>query len=96
MSWTSGSYDVDTTTSLTVGREVEIGFLLNPLCPNSITLVIGESIAEVSFDPSTVETLRDKADKALRELREAVAKRKADAAAQREPAALLGAAGVVP
>ncbi len=94
MSWTLNR-DVDTSISLTVGRGVEIGFLVNPRYPNSIALVIGDSVVEISFDPSTVETLRDKADEAVRELREAVAKRKADAADQREATELVGGAGVV-
>lgn len=81
---------------MTVGREVVISFLVNPQNPASVTLVIGESstAAEISFDPVMVETLRDKADEAVRERREAVAKQKADAdkCAVTE---LVSAAGVV-
>lgn len=68
MSWTS-SRDVDTSIGMTVGREVEISFMVNPRYPASITLVIGESTtaAEISFNPAMVETLRDKADEAVRE-----------------------------
>lgn len=80
MSWTS-SRDVHASIGLTVGRDVEIGFIVSPIS-DSITLVIGESTAEITFDPSMVETLRDKADEAARLFREAIAEAKPKAAGE--------------
>ncbi|MGH3871620.1 MAG: hypothetical protein ACRDSR_08925 [Pseudonocardiaceae bacterium] len=77
MSWTSSSHDVQACIGLDVGGDVEIRFLVHPGYPDSATLVIGESTAEITFDLPMVETLRDKADDAVRQLREAVAERKA-------------------
>lgn len=65
--------DVVSSFGLSVGRDVEVGFLVNPDFPRSITLVIGESVAEISFDPATVEGLGDKSRAAVGELRAAVA-----------------------
>ena len=64
-----GSRDVATAINLTVGRDVGIRFLVNREDPESITLVIGDSVAEISFDPSTVQSLHDKSGEAVRELR---------------------------
>jgi hypothetical protein len=76
VNWTS-SRDVHSNIGLMVGRDAEIKFLVNTLRPDDITLVIGESIAEITFCPSMVETLRDKADEAVCQLREATATDKA-------------------
>ncbi len=94
MSWTLNR-TTDTCIGLTVARNAEIEFLVSEHHPNSITLMIGDSVAEISFDPSTVERLRDKVDAALRKFREAVAKRKADAADKHAAPVLVGAAEVV-
>ncbi|MBB5807422.1 hypothetical protein F4560_007190 [Saccharothrix ecbatanensis] len=61
--------DVVPSFGLLVGRDVKVRFLVDTDCPNSITLVIGDSVAEISFDPATVELLGDKARDAVRELR---------------------------
>jgi hypothetical protein len=66
---------VDTSVGMTVGLDVEIRFLVNANYPDTITLVIGESNTEIVFHPDTVATLRDKADVAVRQLRDAVAGR---------------------
>jgi hypothetical protein len=86
--------DITTTIGLTVGRDVEVEFLVNPHFPKTITLVIGESVAEIALDPATVEALRDKADAAVRELRDGIAALRAEAA-QGQARTLVGAAGVV-
>lgn len=86
--------DVVATIGLTVGRDVEVEFLVNPHFPKTITLVIGESVAEIALDPATLEVLRDKADAAVRELRDGVAALRAESAAQPQVLALVGAAGV--
>ncbi|ALG07899.1 hypothetical protein AOZ06_14115 [Kibdelosporangium phytohabitans] len=59
-----------TTIGLTVGRDTDVKFLVSPLYADDITLVIGNSVAEITFGPEAVEALRDKADDALRRLRE--------------------------
>jgi hypothetical protein len=64
--------DIVPSFGLLVGRDVKVRFLVNPDYPASITLVIGDSVAEISFDPSTVESLGDKARDAVRELRAGV------------------------
>jgi hypothetical protein len=69
MSWAS-SHDVLTNIGMSVRRDTDVEFLVSKGYPDDITLVIGESVAEITFDPSTVETLRDKADDALRRSRE--------------------------
>jgi hypothetical protein len=69
MSWAS-SRDVLTNIGMSVRRDTDVEFLVSKRYPDDITLVIGESVAEITFDPSTVETLRDKADDALRRSRE--------------------------
>jgi hypothetical protein len=75
MSWTPVGRAVDTSIDMTVGHDVEIKFLVNANYPDTITLVIGESNTEIAFHPETVERLRDKADVAVRQLRDAVAGR---------------------
>lgn len=62
-------HEVSTAINMTVGRDVDVRFLVNQEDPDSITLVIGDSAAEISFDPSTVEDLRDRSAAAVRELR---------------------------
>jgi hypothetical protein len=60
---------VETSIGLTVGRDAKIGFLVNTRHdPATVTLVIGRSLAEITFDPAMLETLRDKADEAVRRL----------------------------
>lgn len=87
--------DVVATIGLTVGCDVAVEFLVDPHYPRTITLVIGESVAEIALDPATVEVLRDKADMAVRELRDGVAALAAEAAARPETPVLVDAAGVV-
>ncbi|MBP2331011.1 hypothetical protein JOF56_011396 [Kibdelosporangium banguiense] len=65
MSWTS-SDDVRVNVALTVGPDTEVKFLVSERYPDDITLVVGDSVVEVIFEPSAVEALRDKADEALR------------------------------
>jgi hypothetical protein len=69
--------DIAATIGLTVGRDVEVDFQVSEHYPNGITLVIGESVAEISFHPATVETLRDKADAAASAVQAATAARPA-------------------
>jgi hypothetical protein len=73
MGWTSWSGAVETSIGMSVGPDVEINFLVNARDPDVITLVLGRSDTEIAFRPETVELLRDKADDALRQLRDAVA-----------------------
>lgn len=62
-------YDVETSVNMTVGSEVDIRFLVNRENPGSATLMIGDSIAEISFAPATLATLHERAGAALDELR---------------------------
>jgi hypothetical protein len=64
--WT-WSNDVLTTIGLAVGPNADVRFLVSERSPDDITLVIGDSVAEIVFDPSTVESLRDRADEAVRQ-----------------------------
>jgi hypothetical protein len=75
MSWTPVSRVVDTSIDMMVGPDVEIKFLVNANYPDTITLVIGESNTEIAFCPEMVESLRDKADVAVCQLRDVVAGR---------------------
>ena len=85
MSWVKP--DIDTTMGLSVGPDVEITFRVAEQDPSHITLEIGNSLLEIDFDAMMVEALRDKADAALPEFRQATA--------QRPAAELVGAARVV-
>lgn len=69
MSLTLGSREVAATINLTVGRDVDVRFLVNREKPGTITLVIGDSIAEINFDPATVATLHDRSGAAVHKLR---------------------------
>jgi hypothetical protein len=69
VSWISSS-DVVTSIGLSVRRDTDLQFVVSKSDPDDITLVIGESLAEINFDPSTVEALRDKAADAVRRSRE--------------------------
>jgi hypothetical protein len=60
------SRDVQTTIGLTVGRDADIKFVVSNRYPDDITLTIGETVAEIIFDPAMVEELRDKAAEAVR------------------------------
>jgi len=53
----SSAHDVATVINMTVGRDVDVKFLVSQENPDIVTLVIGDSIAEIGFDPSTVESL---------------------------------------
>jgi hypothetical protein len=64
---------VITTIGLLLDTDTEFGFTVSTRDPEDITLTIGDSLAEITFDPSAVETLRDKADEALRRWRELAA-----------------------
>src|SRR5882724_571226 len=55
------SRDVQTTIGLTVGPDADIKFTVSHRYPDDITLTIGETVAEIIFDPAVVEQLRDKA-----------------------------------
>jgi hypothetical protein len=64
MTWTNR--DVETTVGMTVNRNSEVKFLVNQDYPGSVTLVLGDCAAEISFAPEILETLRDRADEAVR------------------------------
>ena len=53
----SSAHDVATVINMTVGRDVDVKFLVSQENPDIVTLVIGDSIAEIGFDPSTVDSL---------------------------------------
>jgi hypothetical protein len=66
------NYEVCANIGLSVGRDAEVKFLVSETDPGFITLVIGDgdTVAEISLVPSTVETLSKKAEDALRQSRE--------------------------
>ena len=68
MTWLSCG-GVEASIYLTVDRDAEIKFLVSPNDPDNITLAIGDPSVEISFDPATLETVRDKADQALSQFR---------------------------
>lgn len=68
---------IDANIGLSVGHDVEIEFQVGDHTPDDITLVLGDSVVEIRFDPAAVESLRDKADTALREFRDTAARRRA-------------------
>ncbi|HEV7648267.1 MAG TPA: hypothetical protein VGP26_08905 [Actinophytocola sp.] len=68
MAMAVNGHDVTTTVNMTVGRDVDVRFLVSQENPDSITLVIGDSAAEISFDPSTVEALHERSGAAVHEL----------------------------
>jgi hypothetical protein len=53
----SSAREVATVINMTVGRDVDIKFLASNENPGIVTLVIGDSIAEIGLDPSTVDSL---------------------------------------
>lgn len=76
MTWLADN-DVETNIVMSVGSDARITFLVSPRYPDTVTLALGNSALEISFEPARVEELRDKADEALRKLRAAVAEHQA-------------------
>ena len=49
--------DVATVVNMTVGRDVDVKFLVSNENPDIVTLVVGDSVAEIGLDWSTVESM---------------------------------------